>query len=821
MFSSKVKNQVAVVVSAVAGLTGVMPLLSQAQESAEPRLEEVLVTAQRRVESLQKAPLSVTAFSAQTIEELELNDLESLTRFSPNVTVTKVPGSNASASVRIRGVGNPEVAIWSDPKVTVYLDDVLIAKTSGAQFDLIDLERIELLRGPQGTLFGRNAVGGAVAVHSREPANELDFRQDLDAGNLDLFESQTMINVPLIDNEVGTLAARAVYMYRERDGWADNDAGDQWQVEDRNAGRFSLAWTAPNWRARYIYDQTRWRDTTPAVFLLDAGEFEPGAGTPKSDALAAIAPGRFAAVLESLGREERTLDEFVQPGRGRVAPGEFVGKDKLDVLGHSLTLNRDVTGLPLLGDVTLKSITAYRKNEQERNQEFDGTPIELLNVFVNNQTVEQFTQELQVVGKTFQERLDYILGFYYFDEDGDQAVISRSLDFTSVGDPAPFSEIDTNLAVDNEAWAVFGQGTLADVFTDGMNFTVGLRYTQETRGIEVDRLERQFGTLLIAGCDPALPDFDAAGCKSFDMDASEDFDNVSWMANLAYEWNDNHMSYTRVATGFLSGGFNGRATSLFAVTRPFEEETAISYEVGMKSSLLDQRLNVNWAAFYTETDDLQTAGFPPDAGNPNVGTIINNAGQSTSYGAEVELQSLLTQNLEAYLSAAWIDNEFNEFVIGFDDVDGDGVRETPVDVSDGNVFIRTPEFTVAAGLRYNFGEIGIGRLSARLDVSWQDDVIFNGGSAVQTVNAPELDRGAAKDRPANQQDAYALVDAMVTLEDIPLVDDGNLKLSLWGRNITDKQYRNVAVDLMENLGILIGHYGDPRTYGVTLSYSLR
>lgn len=797
------------------------PYSASAQEAWV--LEEILVTAQRRVESLQRAPVSVSAFSADAIEELNIVDVEALTKFAPNVTIHKVPASSANATVRIRGVANTEVLITTDPKVTLYLDDVLIAKAAGSMLDLIDLERIEVLRGPQGTLFGRNAVGGAIVVHTREPVNELDFKQTLDVGNFDLFESQTMLNVPLLDNEAGTLLARGVYMYHERDGWADNENGDEWAREDRRAGRFNLAWSGGDWGARYVYDQTQWSDTIPAPFLEAVGNFDPGAThpTPKNPGLAGIFPPRVAQTLAILGREEDELADFIQLDRDDTVPGEFIGDHNLDVSGHALTLNTDIHDRPVLGDVSVKSITAYRETDRDSLGELDGSPLPITFFDTVDENVEQFTQEFQFIGNTYGERLDYVLGLYWFEEEGELLSLNRTLDFTITGDPAPLSEIESTVGVDNDAWAVYGQATLADLFTEGLSLTLGLRYTEESRGILVDKLEKQVGTPQFGGCDAASSNFDPASCKSFVVDQQEDFDNVSWEANLRYQWTDDLMTYLRLATGYQSGGFNGRASSLEAALIPFEEEESLQYELGLKTTLWQQRLKLNGALFYTDSEDLQLPGFPPDADSPNVGTVINNAGASTTYGGEIEIQALLTPDLDTYLNLSWFDGEFDERIIGFDDLDGDGVRETPVDVADDTELIQTPEFAVGAGARYTFGETGFGNLWARLDVKWQDDILFNGGPEVQTVNAPELDAGLRSGRALNQQDAYALVGAVVTLERIPLVEGGNLKLSLWGRNLTDEEYRYTSVDLLEQLGIGVTHYGDPRTYGLTLSYTLR
>jgi len=784
-------------------------------------LEEILVTAQRRVESLQNAPVSVSAFSASTIEELGILDIEALGRFTPNVTIHKVPASTAVATVRIRGLANTELIITTDPKVTLYLDGVLIAKAAGSMLDLVDLQRIEVLRGPQGTLFGRNAVGGAISVYSKEPAREWDFSQTFNAGNYDYFESQTMVNAPLMDNDAGTLLARGVYMYRERDGWVEDEGGDDWGLEDRKAGRFSLAGARDSWDARYTYDFSDWADTIPAPFLEAVGDFDPATLTPKNPGLSTIFPIKFGQALDVLGRDEQEIGDFVQLDRDDVVPAEFIGGHNLDVYGHSLTLSADLQDRPYLGDVSIKSITAYRETDRDTIGELDGTPVAITYFDTADEHMEQFTQEFQFIGSTYDERLDYVLGLYWFEENGDLDSYNRALDFTITGDASPLSEIYSETGVDNEAWAVYGQATLGDVLVERLSLTLGLRYTEETRGMSLSKEEFQLGQLVTAGCDAAAPDFDPEGCLSFDIDEDEDFDNVSWETNLKYQWNDDVMSYLRVSTGYQSGGYNGRAASLDAAIVPFDEEESLQYELGVKSTLWQQRLNLNLAVFYTDTDDLQLPVFPPDSDNPNVGTVVQNAGESHSYGAELEMQALLTPDLETYFNLAWFEGEFDEYIIGADDVDSDGVRETPVDVSDVNEFAQTPQYQASAGARYSFGDTGFGELWGRLDLSWQDDNLFNGSGAVQTVNAPELDREAAKNRPLNQQDAFTLVDAMVTLERIPLVDDGNLRVSFWGRNLTDEEYRYTSVDLLGFLGIGVTHYGDPRTYGVTLSYSLR
>ncbi len=411
------------------------------------------------------------------------------------------------------------------------------------------------------------------------------------------------------------------------------------------------------------------------------------------------------------------------------------------------------------------------------------------------------------------------MGFYYFKEGGGNESKDVALDFTAAGFPDPFSEIFTEIEIDNEAWAIYGQATLADVLMPGLSLTLGARYTRETRGFSVDRDEyRAVLGHQTGNCNPAEPDYDPNLCYSFEIQEEESYSNVSPMANISYQWNNDVMSYFRVATGYQSGSFNGRAVSLGAANTPYDEQISIQYELGAKTAWFDHRLVINASVFYTDNEDLQVAQFPFGSDSPNVGTVVQNAGESHVQGAEIELVGMPTANLEMYLNYAYLKGEFDSYIVGYDDINGDGVRDTPVDISDDTVFIQSPENSIGMGARYTFGNFGFGTLWARVDASWQDDIVFTGQGEIATVNAPELESGSKNARAVNQQEAYTLIDASVTLEHIPLTNTGTFKVRLWGRNLTDEQYRYASVDLLDQMGIAVAHYGDPRTYGVTLSY---
>jgi len=580
----------------------------------------------------------------------------------------------------------------------------------------------------------------------------------------------------------------------------------------------TLLWARDDWGLTYAYDKTRWRDRIPAPYLEAVGDFEVD-GTPKSDSLVVLMPGLVENTLAVLGRSESSLDDFIQMDRASVVATEFIGDHNLDVFGHALTLEMDFSDLPVLGDVTFKSITAYRDLASTSRAELDGSPVPVTDFGTLDKEQDQITQEFQLVGTSWNDRLDYVMGFYYFKEGGGNESKNVALDFTAAGFPDPFSEIFTEIEIDNEAWAIYGQATLADVLMPGLSLTLGARYTRETRGFSVDRDEyRAVLGHQTGNCNPAEPDYDPNLCYSFEIQEEESYSNVSPMANISYQWNNDVMSYFRVATGYQSGGFNGRAVSLGAANTPYDEQISIQYELGAKTAWFDHRLVINASVFYTDNEDLQVAQFPFGSDSPNVGTVVQNAGESHVQGAEIELVGMPTANLEMYLNYAYLKGEFDSYIIGYDDINGDGVRDTPVDISDDTVFIQSPENSIGMGARYTFGNFGFGTLWARVDASWQDDIVFTGQGEITTVNAPELESGSKNARTVNQQEAYTLIDASVTLEHIPLTNTGTFKVRLWGRNLTDEQYRYASVDLLDQMGIAVAHYGDPRTYGVTLSY---
>ena len=495
---------------------------------------------------------------------------------------------------------------------------------------------------------------------------------------------------------------------------------------------------------------------------------------------------------------------------------DISGHQDLEVKGHNLTGSLDIDGGAVLGDVTLVSISAYRETNNETLSDLDGTPLRIGYFESPYRKQDQFSQEFQLTGLTYDDRLDYVFGLYYFDEDGSELAIADTLVFPEVGFEVPLSTIITDYEIDNDAWAAYGQATMSDWLVSGLDLTLGLRYTDETRKLDIRREDYQVGALQVRTCDPADPaKFDPSTCGTFDLKGlNEDYSNTSPMANLSYQWNDDLMTYFRWAKGFQSGGFNGRASTLKNAVVPYDDEGVESYELGMKSHWLESKVQVNASIFYTENTDLQVPQFPPDAVSPSVGTVVVNAGEATIKGGELELMAKPTADLDLYLNYAYLDPEYDEFILG-NDLDG-----SPIDTANGREFKNAPKHTLGGGIRYHLGDFSFGALSARLDTYWQDDVFLTGDPAI-IADDPLIASDSKKDRSVNQQDDYLLLDARITLDQIPVSSVGNIRVALWGKNLTDKEYRYTSVDLIDQLGFAVTHYGEPRTYGISLTYELR
>jgi iron complex outermembrane recepter protein len=713
--SSSVARVMAMVAACAAAPSFAQDVASGAHSDG---LQDIVVTAQRRSENLQKTPISIAALTPAALENKGIHDITDLRAVVPSLQVTPHPNSAVTARVFIRGVGNNDDQITADPSVAVYLDGVYVARSQGLAGDLADIERIEVLRGPQGSLYGRNATGGAINYISKAPElGAFEGNQSFTYGNLGQFRSRTRVNVPIGD----TLAVEFGYLHAQKDGFVKNlgTGVKRWGDQRRDAYRGAIHWQ-PNASLdlRYTYDRSDIGDTpafAAAVPLYPVKAKRPSAGSP---------------FVRDLLRNDVTAQ------------------------GHNLTATWDAAN-----ELTLKSITGYRKLHNFSNQNsFAGVlgpfPITLSKF---DQKQNQFTQEVQAIGKLMDGRLEYVLGGYYFDESAD------SFDTTSVRGRAP---IDRTVSIRNKAYAVYGQATLRPAVVDGLYLTGGLRWSRDERHATRQETARPASA-------PAIVGPQATGDRNFS--------NVSPSFVVGYEVSDAINVYAKYARGYKTGGYNVRSTTVQRFNEGYGPETLNSYEIGIKSSLLDNRLRANLALFRSDYKDIQV-NVQVDPLNP-AATDVFNAGKARIKGAEFDLTARPTQALTVGFNYAYLDAKYLQIL-----------NQSGADITRRYTYVEAPKHTISTNIEYVFPETSIGRPSIYVDYYMQ--------SKKRTSSAD----------PRYVVGDYGLLNARVSLSDIP-VGIGSLKLSAFGKNLTNTNYYIAHYQGAVPAAI----FGEPRTYGLELS----
>jgi iron complex outermembrane receptor protein len=753
-----------------------------AAQPAEPdsaqraNIQEVIVTAQKREENLQASPLAITAFTAGDLQAHGAGNFMELSKYSPNFTAVNTTGSNHNVAASIRGIFSQEPALAQDPKVGFYLDGVYLAKNSGAVFDIADVERIEVLRGPQGTLYGKNTTGGAINIISAKPTGVFGFKETLTVGNRGRRSSRTVVDLP----EFANVSAKFSYLKNQHDGMARNhdphtsvtDMGN----EDLDAFRIALRWQpVDGFTADYSYDQTD-SESVPkppqlsyvdptyanAVVVTSFAPFTTAADNPFRQLLA-------AGVVSPHKRLSSFALDAVQPERVKVS-------------GHNLTLSF------ALNDAELRSITGYREYRSVAKpgargaEDFDGgdwiEPIFHIGTPASDgirKRQHQFSQELQLLGNALDEKLQYTVGAYYFREGGSErsnqwdaliylpAGTLPGINFDGlyrqdlILGPPP-GGLGEFYSIDNRSWATYAQVSYRPGWLDDrIKLTGGLRYTRDRREAEILDAQPHWQT-------------------------AKDWSNTSPSVTVDFAATDNLMFYGRIATGYNAGSIPVRATNQTAFGIPAGEEKLTAFEAGIKSEWFDRRLRFNSAVFLYKYRDLQVSDF--DAGS----TILVNAGKATVSGLELELTAIPVPGLTATLNYGYTDFQYDEFMVG------------GVDVADTARPSFAPRHTGNASLEYEFAPWPIGQLAARVDLSYSSAYDFDPFSYQHTTAGERT-----------------LLDARISLREIA-VGQGKFAVSLWGKNLTDKEYREFGVDFGA-LGFAVNTWGDPRTYGLDLTYS--
>ncbi|WOX04249.1 TonB-dependent receptor [Microbulbifer pacificus] len=710
---------------------GVMIACGASFSYADTQLEEVTVTAQKREQSLQEVPVAVTAFGEDALIENGVADLSDIQKLTPNTTLQVSRGTNSTLTAYIRGIGQQDPLWGFEPGVGIYVDDIYVARPQGAVMDVFDVERIEVLRGPQGALYGKNTIGGAVKYVTKKLSGDTEFSV---RGGIGSYNQRDLILSGQTGLSEKAAVGFAVASY-QRDGYGENiHTGADNYNKDILSGRVSLEFT-PNddlW-VRVAADTTK--DDSNARFGYLMSNAPTGDETP----------------LGNVYDHESNMpsDNSVETG-GISLVAEWKASDS----------------------ITVKSMTSRRTGDTVTNIDFDSINRPDFDVPAYYED-EQFTQEFQLNWSG--DKANLVTGIYYYDgtaEGGFDAVLGMYGITQNVSG-----------AVDTQSLAVYANYEYA--LTDALNMTLGGRYTRDEKSGDVYKAN------FLGLYSPMFADhYDGTPASATpyavltDYSNSDEWGQFSPKAGLNYQIDEDTMVYGSFSSGFKSGGFDmrGDASVNPETVDGYDPETADTFEIGIKTQLLEDRVRLNATAFHTNYEDMQVTVQSFSAATQSFSSAVLNAGESEIQGFELEMMAAITDRLTSNLVLGYTDAEYIEVI---------NAGENIADLWDN--FQYSPQKTALGQLSYAMDMAG-GELVLNGSVSYRD--------GIQIYAAPSvLDEGSV-----------TLLDAGATF----FSGDGNWQVSLQGKNLGDETYRNAGYNAF---GWVTGYYGAPRTVALTGSYN--
>jgi len=756
---------------------------SRAQtDSTAGELEEIIVTARRIEERMQDTPISISAFTAESLRERMIVSTEELDQITPNLQFTNdttLAGNNNSSNVFIRGVGQTDPTSTVDPGVGLYIDDVYMGQSVGGSMALRDIDTVQILRGPQGTLFGKNSVGGAILLSTVDPGDDFGGTIRAGFGSDSLGDLFVAFDTPFSD----TVKSRFSFGTRQQDGYVTRiQTGEDLGDTSTYTITGKLVFT-PNekFRAKVQFDYTEADEngnpfvfaasTESAIFQIiasrDAGC--PGATFPP--------PGIPVPMID----DERCANDFQNKGPYS-NNGTYPIESKLTNWGASLNLTYDINE-----SVSLKSITASRSLEWEGIRDADNTPLPILHTDYDSDG-DQFSQEFQLLYAS--ESVNGVAGAYYFSEEITDIV------FVQLNDPAPGTQEDSdNNITDNSSWALFTQWTFDA--TDQLALTLGARYTEDTKASTPDQFNY------------AVPTAKYLPVQKYEAT----FTDTSITASAAYRFNEQAMGYISYSEAFKGGGWNSHFNTCQVIdpcfadlglvpgTPPYNNalaavaafdqgvhsfgpEEAVTYEVGFKLDLANNTLRLNGAYFSTDYEDLQ---FTYRSG---VAPYLANAGEASIDGFEIEATWLPTSSWTVTGGFGSLDTSVDSLRL---------IAGTGIGVNVGNKLPYSPESQFSLGIGYN-GMLGNGwSIAPRVDFFYQDDSFWDANNTSEiAVNSD-----------------YSLVNVAIAVGP----DEGAWRVRAAVTNATDELYSSGGnSSLTTGSGYAEIAYARPREYFLQLSY---
>jgi len=681
---------------------------AMAQESTAPAEEavsaeaagEIIVTARRRNESLQDAPLAITAINAASLENSAAVKIGDLQGAAPNVLITQQTTGASAANISIRGIAFADIEKSFDPSVGVNIDGVYIGTSTGQLLDFFDIDSIEILRGPQGTLFGRNTIGGVINIRRSRPTGEFGGKFEVSYGKFDTFTGRAVLNVPLIKD---ILAAKLFYFHSQTDGYYRNFyTGKRANSDNAENFGFSLLFTpTDNFDALFTVEKQVDDGSPVNSSLSNSTEF-----------ICAPLPGAAPPVECNRNATDDLYTVFTnRPGIARYrAPA------------GTAELNWD------LGPVKLTSVSSYRSSRERQYQDVDASSIDFFN-FDRTQRYRQFSQELRGAGKVT-DSFDYVVGAYYFNSRyflHQETLLGPLL----TGAPTAIFVTPQEAVGRSKSYAFFADFDWR--FADQWRLSFGGRYTKDKKSLDNAFLA------------PAT----AGGFTSF---ASRSFSKFTPKVSIDFRPTDDLMAYASWSRGFRSGGFNGRGATPFSSTFSYNPETVDAYEIGFKSEFLDRKITLNVAAFYTDYKNIQQSStvatnLPPPA-QPQE-TVVSNAAAARIQGIEGDLTIRPATGLTLRSSIGYTDAKFKDFLINGGTQDLSNLR-----------LIYAPKITASVSADYKV-DVGFGELALNASyrhLSRYDQAIVPFGATV--VNGVTVFAG---NDPRTRSDTQDLVDASFSI----------------------------------------------------------
>lgn len=774
--------------SILVGALSALPALGQTVAAAPEdtsALREIVVTAQRRADSIQSIPVAVSALDQRALDAATVEDLRDFGGRVPSLVVDNVAAGPSAAAISIRGISFEDIEKSFDPAVGVVVDGVFIGTNTGQLLDSFDMERLEVLRGPQGTLFGRNTIGGVISVTRTKPTEDFGVRGQFAYSNFDTKRGRLVVNSGTLG---GFIALKAFGFYDRTDGFYQNVTKNrrEGEYEVLTGGITALITPTDGIRAQVTYEHMRERGETIVGSQSQTGK--------DLVCLAAGAPG-FAPP----GQCNRQL----LPGRGLYTTFSQIETPVTNDT-DAVTGNIDID----IGNFLLTSVTGYRSNTESVTQDFDATSAAFFETR-RDQEYRQFSQELRIVGDVT-DSINILVGGFYFDSNYklDQNTTLGSV--LTGGAPALLRQF-----VDHTTKSYAGFADARWKINDRLNFGIGGRYTHDDK--EIFNNYGRVGALVRI----TQPNFDGKSCvqvtglltlapgvvvpaygPASNCSGSQGFGQFTWRASLDYEIADGQRIYASYNKGFRSGGFNGRASGPTTLG-PYEPETVDAYEIGLKADWLDRTLRTNLAAYYSKYNNKQEEIVQPSApgsASPQE-TVVRNASSATIWGIEAELIAQPTKELTFSTALTYTNAEFDSF---FNDINGDFV---PDDVSSLELR-RAPRYQASFTIDYN-RPLGNGvfdfNTTLRFVSKYQTCVIPNRPIVIGAVRND--DRCQTRDR----EDLAAQMSYTFNI-----AQGREVRVAVFGRNLTN--FLDIGATLPVAGLFTFSGARPPRTYGAEVAF---